>query len=569
MNSILFLILRRLRRPLILIIVSFAIAIFGLTMMPGVDDKGQVWHMSVFQALYVISYTATTIGFGEIPYPFSQAQRLWTTFSIYFTVIPWFYAIGKIITLLQDTALKQAIAAERFGRAVNLLQEPFYILCSYGQSATLLAKALDHMNMRVVVIERSQNRLDELELTDSKQVIPHFCGDAMLPDNLIRAGILNPHCRGLVTLTDNDEVNLAVAIAVKLLNPKLPVVARAERDDIAANMASFGTDHIINPYTLFGDQLAMRVHALGTYLLHEWLTGITGETLLPPEPPPRGRWIVCGYGRFGKSVVANLEREHITTTIIEAKPELTGCNHCIVGSGTEAKTLKEAGIESAVGIVAGTDNDINNLSIVMTAFELNPNIFLVIRKNNSHNAALFKQFDAHITMQPTYIIAHECLAHLISPLLAQFLTLVRDQTNDWANQLISQLVSKVGEEVPETWAVTIDQQTAPAVTALMHQHLAITLQMLSWQPTDREQALDIVPLMLVRNQQPILVPAIDTPLMMGDQILFCGRPEAKIAVTTLLEHDKTLAYIVDGTEVPNSLVWRWLESNFKYISNKS
>ncbi|HQM87649.1 MAG TPA: NAD-binding protein, partial [Methylotenera sp.] len=132
----------------------------------------------------------------------------------------------------------------------------------------------------------------------------------------------------------------------------LPVVARADRDDIAANMASFGTDHIINPYTLFGDQLAMRVHALGTYLLHEWLTGITGETLLPPEPPPRGRWIVCGYGRFGKSVVANLEREHITTTIIEARPELTGCKDCIVGSGTEAKTLKEAGIDSAVGIVA-------------------------------------------------------------------------------------------------------------------------------------------------------------------------------------------------------------------------
>ena len=147
--------------------------------MPGLDDKGQPWHMSVFQALYVISYTATTIGFGEIPYPFSQAQRLWTTFSIYFTVIPWFYAIGKIITLLQDSALKQAIASERFSRAVALLQEPFYILCSYGQSAALLAKALDHMNMRVVVIERSQNRLDELELTDSKQVIPHFCGDAM------------------------------------------------------------------------------------------------------------------------------------------------------------------------------------------------------------------------------------------------------------------------------------------------------------------------------------------------------------------------------------------------------
>lgn len=558
MNSILFLILRRLRKPLILIIVSFAVAIFGLTLMPGVDSQGQPWRMSVFEALYVISYTATTIGFGEIPYPFSQAQRLWTTFSIFLTVIPWFYAVGKIITLLQDSALKQATAAQRFSRAVQSLQEPFFILCSYGQSASLLAKSLDHMNMRVVVIEASQNRLDELELTDTKQVIPHFCGNAMLPDNLIRAGILNPHCSGLVTLTDNDEVNLAVAIAVKLLNPHLPVVARAERDDIAANMASFGTDHIINPYTLFGDQLAMRVHALGTYLLHEWLTGVVGETLLPLEPPPRGRWIVCGYGRFGKSVVANLEREHITTTIIEAKPELTGCDHCIVGSGTEAKTLKEAGIDSAVAIVAGTDNDINNLSIVMTAYELNPKIFLVIRKNNSHNTALFKQFDAHITMQPTSIIAHECLAHLISPLLAQFLAIVRHQSNEWANQLISQLVSKVGEEVPATWAVTINQKIAPAVTQLINQNITITLQMLTKHPSDRGQDLDVTPLMLVRNGHATLSPAIEMPLMIGDQILFCGRPETKASVATLLAHEKTLTYIVNGTETPNSLVFRWL-----------
>ena len=119
MNSILFLILRRLRRPLILIIVCFAIAILGLTLMPGIDNQGRPWHMSIFDALYVISYTATTIGFGEIPYAYSQAQRLWLTISIYLTVIPWFYAIGKIITLLQDTALRQAITTERFASAVR------------------------------------------------------------------------------------------------------------------------------------------------------------------------------------------------------------------------------------------------------------------------------------------------------------------------------------------------------------------------------------------------------------------------------------------------------------------
>jgi len=128
MDSILFLILRRLRRPLILIIVSFAIAIIGLTLMPGVDDKGQPWKMSIFDALYVISYTATTIGFGEIPYAYSKAQRLWLTFSIYFTVIPWFYAIGKIITLLQDTGLRQAITTERCKQSTSIPRTFLYTL---------------------------------------------------------------------------------------------------------------------------------------------------------------------------------------------------------------------------------------------------------------------------------------------------------------------------------------------------------------------------------------------------------------------------------------------------------
>src|SRR5687768_9233507 len=97
------------RAPLITLIVSYGIAVLGFTLMPGLDAQGQLWHMSIFEAFYVISYTATTIGFGEIPYPFSQAQRLWMTFSIYLTVISWFYAIGKIIALAQDPALRQAI----------------------------------------------------------------------------------------------------------------------------------------------------------------------------------------------------------------------------------------------------------------------------------------------------------------------------------------------------------------------------------------------------------------------------------------------------------------------------
>lgn len=556
MNSILFMILRRLRRPLILIIVSFALATIGLTLVPGVDNDGNTWYMTIFQAFYVVSYTATTIGFGEVPYPYSQAQRIWMTFSIYFTVIPWFYAVGKIITLLQDVSLRQTITAERFARNVQRLQEPFFILCSYGQSANLLAHILDEKGIRVVVVEQNQERLNELELADTKNTVLSLCADAKLPENLIRAGINNPNCSGVVTLTDNDEVNLAVAVSVKLMKPDLRVLARAEREDIVANMASFGTDHIINPYNLFGDQLAMRVHALGTYILHQWLTGVPGDTLPPPENPPRGNWVVCGYGRFGKSVVENLEREHLKTTIVEAMPDLTECEKCVVGSGTEAHTLIEAGIENACGIVAGTDNDINNLSILMTAKELNPNLFLIIRKNNRNNNALFKKFGADITMQPTDIIAHECLAHMLTPLLAEFLAIVRNQDNRWANNLISQLVDVVGETVPETFAINIDFENTLAVSDYINSGMTVKLENLMKDPANRESDLKLVPLLLVRDGISQLVPPKDTIIINGDQILFCGTYDAKNALATFINNTKTFNYIMNGLEVPDSIVWR-------------
>ena len=88
-NSAILLILRRMRAPLIVLITLYAVSVLGLTLLPGVDADGRPWHMSFFHAFYVISYTATTIGFGEIPYPFSDAQRMWVTFSIYLSVIGW------------------------------------------------------------------------------------------------------------------------------------------------------------------------------------------------------------------------------------------------------------------------------------------------------------------------------------------------------------------------------------------------------------------------------------------------------------------------------------------------
>jgi voltage-gated potassium channel len=560
MNSIFFLILRRMRAPLITLIISYAISVLGFTLMPGMDAQGNPWHMSLFESFYVVSYTATTIGFGEIPYAFSTAQRMWMTFSIYLTVIAWFYAIGKIIALVQDPGLRQAITIARFARTVGRLHEPFYIVCGYGGTGSLLVEAFDRLGIRAVTVDVSQERINELELQDYQAPVPGLCADARLPDTMMQAGILHPLCGGVAVLTNDDQANLAVAVTIKLLKPELKVLCRAENQETATNMASFGTDHIINPYELFGEHLAMEVHGLGTYLLHEWLTGVPGDSLPAPACPPIGKWVVCGYGRFGKAVVRNLQREQMQTVIVEADPQLTGCEDCIVGIGAEAGTLLEAGIKDAVGIVAGTDNDINNLSIVMTALELKPDLYVVIRKNKRYNAPLFLKFNADITMQPSDIIAHECLAHLVTPLLAQFLTLARNQSNAWANQLIGRLVETVGESVPETWRVTLSGEHAPAIVNLLGHGNSVTLETLTHDPARRESRLPLVPLLLSRGDETILLPEQTLTLTMDDSILFCGKGNAKSAQSLLLTNHKVLTYVLEGTEIPDGAVWRWLTS---------
>ena len=82
----------------------FAVSVLGLTLVPGrlIPTAAAQGRLSFFHAVYFISYTATTIGFGEIPYAFSEQQRLWTLLCIYLSVIGWAYTLGTVFAMLQD-----------------------------------------------------------------------------------------------------------------------------------------------------------------------------------------------------------------------------------------------------------------------------------------------------------------------------------------------------------------------------------------------------------------------------------------------------------------------------------
>ena len=106
-SSVFFLALRRMRAPLIVLIVIYTISTLGLTLVPGVDAQGKsAPPMSFFHAFYFVSYTASTIGFGELPNPFSEAQRMWVTVCIFLSMIGWSYLSVLMLMVLRCQLLR-------------------------------------------------------------------------------------------------------------------------------------------------------------------------------------------------------------------------------------------------------------------------------------------------------------------------------------------------------------------------------------------------------------------------------------------------------------------------------
>lgn len=561
MDSIIFLVFRRMRLPLILLIVVYSISIIGLVLIPGQDAAGQVWYMDFFHAFYFVSFMATTIGFGEIPFEFTDLQRIWVTFILYATVIVWVYAIGNLLSLIQDRAFQEALKESRFTRRMKLIREPFYLICGYGDIGKVLVEELSEREYRAVVIEKDELKVGLLKLANTSYNIPVLNADAGIPKHLLEAGLKSNYCQAVVALTGNDDVNLKIAISSKSLSPDVKVICRAETVDVERNMVSFGTEHVIDPFATFAIHLSMAITAPCLYLLLDWLnTGRNKDMRDPVYPNVNGLWLICGFGRFGKAIYKRLKEEGLSVVIIEAKPELTGTPQnttLIKGAGTEANTLKKAGIEQAIGLVAGTNNDTNNLSIIMTAKDLNNKLFIVIRQNESVNTPIIETAQANMVMNSSDILANKIRNLLASPLLERFIGLAYYNDNEWACQVVSRIAGITYKHAPHVWDVVIDEDKAIAITAALNVFKPIKLGHLIKNPNNAKINLPCIPLLLSRGKESVLIPELTTRLRVGDKLLFCGEYSVRRKMEWNLLNSNVLDYILNDQPQVNVNNWLW------------
>ncbi len=571
----------RMRTPLIILICVYAIAILGLVLIPGIDDQGNRVYMSFFHAFYLVSYTATTIGFGEIPYPLTDAQRMWVLLTIYMTVVAWFYAIGSILSLVQDPVFQQARKQARFKKEVARLHESFYLVCGLGETGYEIVKALSNEHYRAIVIEKNSDALLEHNIHALPEYVPLLIADASVPKNLKLAGIAENNCKGVIAATASDETNLKIAISSKLLHPDGMVVCRSDIQSYEDNMRSFATDYVINPYHTFAKIFSMLLHSPSLHMIFNWLTGAPDSQLSDAEEPLKfhaGHWILCGYGRFGISLYASLQEHSINTTILEAdeiiceqfkQKNIKQSSNIITGSGVDEIILDKANIKQAVGIIAGTDNDSNNLSIIMTARQMNPNIFVVARQNQRDNTELFERSNANLVMQPREIAARYIRSQLLNRLLIPFLLKASQQDEQWTNIVVSRLSAVIGERKPHVWTIIVDEKNAPTITYAINLGRSIKLDRLLTDPVSCTHKLKCVALLFERDGKKQLMPEDSTELKLDDHILFCGKREAKDGMHWILQIMSSLNYVMTYENEPESYIWRKLSRRYKKTERRN
>ena len=536
-TEVIFLILRRMRAPLIVVVVTFSFCTAGMMLMPGVDAQGNPYRLNMFDAFYQMTITLTTVGFTEAPYPFSYPQRMWMTLSIFLLVISWAYAIGVFLALVQSAAFQSAVATQQFRRQVRRLVEPFFIVAGYGDAGQIVGADLDENNRRFVVVDAQEASVQSVISEQLSSDVPAVQGDCASPGMLGMAGLGHRDCEGVLALTDDDDTNLAVVIATSLLRPDLPVLGRCEHEATRERMEHFAPSSAINADDRFGHYLALSVRQPVVHQLLRWLMDNDQEQLLPARHDLASRrWVVCADGEFGDAVVGDLVAIGVTVERVDA-------------------TDSDPDLSGAVAFVAGTANDTINIAMAEHARHANPDAYLVLRQQTNTMKAVLGSLQIDSVYIATELIAREVLARILNPTFWSFVDHSLTCDDQWATRVRDHIRERCGTRTPQRDDITLSAEQAPAVADWLRRGNALTLGTLMRKPDDRETTLPIAALVLVRGGQSMFMPDEDTQLALDDQVLLVGKPGGLSELSEILHYPATVEYLATGRDVP--LTWAW------------
>ena len=139
--------------------------------------------------------------------------------------------------------------------------------------------------------------------------------------------------------------------------------------------------------------------------------------------------ILCGYGRIGQEIAAQLQRDQAPLVVIENDPdrrdvaELNGLQ-AVQADATLDETLIDAGLGRCRSLVAALPSDASNLYVVLSARGLQPSCRLIARANSDEAATKLRLAGASAVVSPYVAGGRVMAASAMRPLALDFMELL-------------------------------------------------------------------------------------------------------------------------------------------------
>jgi voltage-gated potassium channel len=149
----------------------------------------------------------------------------------------------------------------------------------------------------------------------------------------------------------------------------------------------------------------------------------------------KDHYIICGAGRVGHSVARELALKPCPFVIVENEEksvaDLDPKWLVLIGDAASEKTLRDAGIERATGLVAATTTDATNIYIVLTARGLNPRLKIIARASEERAEKHLKTAGADTVISPYAAAGHRIAQSFLRPHLLNFLDIASDRSGNF------------------------------------------------------------------------------------------------------------------------------------------
>lgn len=142
----------------------------------------------------------------------------------------------------------------------------------------------------------------------------------------------------------------------------------------------------------------------------------------------KNHYIVCGYGRIGKTLCTMLQRKAVDLVVIEKDIDLIPVMvenkiFYISGDAGDETNLIRAGIRRAKGLIAVLATDTDNVFLVLTARQLNPDLYIMANASRNESKPKLLAAGANRVELPYDMGAVSMAQRIIRPTVTNFLDL--------------------------------------------------------------------------------------------------------------------------------------------------